>query len=325
MNKAAFFLLLAVSALVSSQLVYLMNVSDGLVGHDYKYFIPRLFEGVLFYRSQGLSIPYYSVSFCGGLPFYGDPQTMFYSLPQFLSFYLSPWYAVCISVSILVFLSVFGTFFLVKEVFRLSDFPSLLASTAFAYNGFYRSRMAIGHFSYHSFMLIPLICYLLLSKRLSNFAASILLCILGAYFIHSGGHFVSFISIPSIAMVILLYLLLVDVGVGDIKRIVLRSAVAAVGSLALSFSKLVAVYSFMRFYPRRASFDSVDSWWSAGKLVFSQLFKLGGYTPFKWGIWEYDNQLSPLVLLGLVILVMRIILYRETRLSAWLLNWSEVS
>jgi hypothetical protein len=53
-----------------------------LLGHDYEYFLPNFMFGKIWFANNLLSIPWFTPSFCCGIPFYPDPQTMFYSLQQ---------------------------------------------------------------------------------------------------------------------------------------------------------------------------------------------------------------------------------------------------
>src|SRR5262245_58418926 len=67
----------------------------GRLGQDYFLFMPKLLDGAFWYKTNGLfAVPWFTPSFGGGLPAFPDPQSMYYSVPQFLSFFISPFTAV---------------------------------------------------------------------------------------------------------------------------------------------------------------------------------------------------------------------------------------
>ena len=54
----------------------------GLIGHDYYHQLARFYIGAFHFWQNGLAVPH-SAALCGGLPFFADPQSAYYSLPQF--------------------------------------------------------------------------------------------------------------------------------------------------------------------------------------------------------------------------------------------------
>lgn len=294
-------LYLLLVALPAACLPSLMTVRSGWAGYDYLYFIPRLFEGMLFILGQGFRIPLYSVSFCGGLPYFGDPQTLFYSLPQLLTVVLSPWASIITSSVVILIVGAASFFFLIRDVFKLSNLSAVLAGVLFASNGFYRHRMLIGHLTYQSFALIPLVALLLFSQKISNRLAAVLIAFTGAYFVHSGGHFVSFIMVPALISVICLRALCAVKSEDRVwGAVFVRGLSGMLGALALSAGKLIAVISFMRQFPRRAGFDEPLELFDGLKLVAGQLFWPELYKPYDWGHWEYVASVTPLALLLVV-------------------------
>ena len=55
---------------------------NGFLGHDFEYFMPNFLFGKIWFEKNFLNIPWFSPSFCCGIPFYPDPQTMFFSIQQ---------------------------------------------------------------------------------------------------------------------------------------------------------------------------------------------------------------------------------------------------
>ena len=136
-----------------------------VLGSDYTYFLPRLLYGYVWAVENGLfSIPWYSPAWCGGLPYFADPQVMYFSLPQLLLFAVNPQQAVWLTVVSFTAIGSVATYFLLRSPFGLGPWLSLIGAALFAFNDFYLSRMLIGHFTYHVFPLIPLIALLVVAE-----------------------------------------------------------------------------------------------------------------------------------------------------------------
>jgi hypothetical protein len=138
---------------------------NGMLGHDYSLFMPRMMDGLLWVKHNGLwSIPWFTPSFCGGVPAFPDPQNIYFSLPQLLVLFTNPLNSVYITFFTMSLLGYSGCYFLLKRVFETSTSAAVAGSTLFLFNGFFVYRMIIGHLTYHSYMLLPWILYLLLKK-----------------------------------------------------------------------------------------------------------------------------------------------------------------
>ena len=77
---------LSIFVILIHQLIFqkIIPNAQGFLGHDYDYVIPYFIFGKFWYINNYFSIPWFTPSFCCGLPFYSDPQSMFYSLPQII-------------------------------------------------------------------------------------------------------------------------------------------------------------------------------------------------------------------------------------------------
>ena len=98
-----------------------LNAQYPVLGHDYFYFFPRMLEGKWHFLRQGLLPLRFAPHLCGGFPQYGNPQDLFYSLPQFLSFFLDLWTAAQLSIFIGMVLGYVGWVFFGKDVLRLTS------------------------------------------------------------------------------------------------------------------------------------------------------------------------------------------------------------
>lgn len=60
---------------------------NGTVGHDFSLALTGTYDGFLWFINNGIfTPPWFTPSFCGGVPNFANPQSGYYSLPQFLGF-----------------------------------------------------------------------------------------------------------------------------------------------------------------------------------------------------------------------------------------------
>ena len=136
-------------------LAYLKN--EYLIGYDYSLFMPDLLAGYYWYLGNGLfSLPWFSPAQCGGVPFFADPNVAYFSVPQFLSFVMSPLKAIRATVWLFAIIGYCGTYLLVRRSYGGSRSAALLGAALFMFNGFFGFRMLAGHLTYHAYMLLPL-------------------------------------------------------------------------------------------------------------------------------------------------------------------------
>jgi hypothetical protein len=120
--------------------------------------------GKIWFANNLLSIPWFTPSFCCGIPFYPDPQTMFYSLQQLFYIIFEPIFATKILFFYFSLVAYVGMFLLLKKSFNFNFYLSLLGATIFLFNGFFVYRTIIGHLGYVNFIFVPFYCFLLISS-----------------------------------------------------------------------------------------------------------------------------------------------------------------
>jgi len=251
---------------------------QGMLGQDYAYFLPNLLNGKYWFNNNGLfAVPWFTPAFCGGVPFFPNPQNIYYSLPQLLSLFVNPLHGVYISVLIFAALGLIGTFLLLRNVFAVSTASAFLGSTIFLFNGFYSSRMLIGHITYQVFALVPLLSWLLLNKTKSKVLETgyvLLAGVILAYMVYAGA--ANFI-VPVILCIVCIWSLTGIVQQASFtfcKRLCLSGIIAILISLAKLYPSLLYLQGFTRDYYPLPGFDGV---WNAAKNIFMMLF----LTPFK--------------------------------------------
>lgn len=215
------------------------------LGGDYTFFIPRLTYGYFWVVENGaLSLPWFVPGFCGGLPFYPDPQVMFFSIPQMLMFLFEPQTVVLVTFVLFGAIGALGMYLLGREL-GLTAWFSLLAACLYLFNEFYLARMLAGHFTYHVFPLIPLLAWLLIGDKGGRLPSLLLAGILIAYFVHAGA--LNFL-IPG--MLSVLALLLIHYLVKQEWRVFQHYLIAGGIGFLLSVSKISAGFAFARWFPR---------------------------------------------------------------------------
>jgi hypothetical protein len=243
---AIFALLLAVYAALFGQYFPLPGYR---MGHDYSLSLTAQLDGYFWYRNNGWAIPWFTPSFCAGQPYYADPQSGYYSLPQILANHGNLISANYLTLLLMASLSFWGGYLLMRLVFATHRPSAVLVAGLLMFNGFLSYRMIVGHIGYHGFGFLPWIALLLLlptrSPINSATAATATGCLL-AYWVHSG---LGTLIIPAglgIGLIALLHALRGN----ELKSFLLRSAIAFLVACLLSASKLVAVISFMGNFPR---------------------------------------------------------------------------
>lgn len=167
---------------------------SGHLGYDYGMFLPWLIAGFFWQSANGpLPPPDFVPSFCGGIPFLFNPQSLYYSLPQWLVAWFQPVQALLIAWITFGLAGGLGMYALLRRALLVSPAAALLGAVIFLLNGFYTTRMLIGHVTYHGVMLLPAIAITLFLPpshvpRLAAIAVrAVLAGLLLAYLFYSGG------------------------------------------------------------------------------------------------------------------------------------------
>ena len=156
-------LMLALLAVMATIWFPLLPNELGRATADYGFWLPNLLAGYFWYLQNGiLSLPWFSPAECAGIPFQADPQIGYLSLPQFLSFVTDPLSAARAAWIIYGAAGFWGAWRLARRDFALSLPAALLAAALFLLNGFFSTRMAVGHLTFAPFMLLPAFCATLL-------------------------------------------------------------------------------------------------------------------------------------------------------------------
>ena len=225
--------------------------NNGFLGHDYEYFLPNFIFGKIWFKNNLLSVPWFTPSFCCGIPFYPDPQSMFYSLQQLFYIFFEPILATKFLFIYFSLIAYIGMFLLLRKSFNFNYYLSLLGATIFFFNGFFIYRTIVGHLGYANYIFVPLYCFLLISsitnKNVSLRTIYLLLSsITLSSLVYSGTGSIMFLIILSITSILLIHCI---INKNFIFSFIGFSKSLFIGFL-LSFSKLSAVIFFLKNFKR---------------------------------------------------------------------------
>ncbi len=269
-SKKIFFYLFVFLIIFTHQIIFQKFFSDNL-GHDYEQFVPNLIFGKIWFQNNFLAIPWFAPSFCCGIPYFADPQSMFYSINQLVFLIFDPIQATKILFFILSIISFLGMFLLSKKL-DFNKYTALLCASLFLFNGFFVYRAIIGHLAYLTYVFIPLFCFFLIKsfekqnkkKRIVNLIIS---SFIFANFFHSGSGPIILIITTSIICTILLYCIIKN----NFKIFFNFFLSLFLGSL-ISLSKIVSSLYFLSNFPRVYSSTEFNSIASYIKIFFSSFF-----------------------------------------------------
>ena len=252
-KKNYLFFLLSLIIIFIHQFIFqsLLPNNSSFLGHDYSLVLPNFLFGKIWFDKNFLSIPWFSPSFCCGVPYFADPQIGYYSFQQLLFIFFSPLVALKISFFIFSLTAFIGTFLLANKSFKLNIYISLIAATLFLYNGFFNYRTIIGHFSFLSYVFIPIYCFTVIYSfevnggKLKNIFYILISSILFANFIHSGSSSLIVVITLSIALIILIYIF-----INNNLKIIYNLFISLFLGLIISSSKINASFAFLSNFTR---------------------------------------------------------------------------
>lgn len=237
--------------------ISLLNIMLPDVGHDYFQFIPRLLDTHLFYKLNGIKIQWYSPTFGGGLPAFPNPQNIQFSLPQFFTLFIQPWWAVNASLAIFLGIGFLTSLYFFNKIAKFEFFASMLGSMFLIGNGFFLQHTIVGHVTFFTYPLISIILICLFDKNIPRYVSSTVLAVAWSIILHQGGSYIFIILFFSLALSLpVLHMIRPDLF--DFRRIFLVSLLGSALTLLISASKLSAIFSLMQFFPREIA-DSFNT------------------------------------------------------------------
>ncbi len=295
-----------------------LPIEGGFGGHDWSYLMPVMLNGTYWMIGNGLlEIPWFTPAKCGGYSYYANEG--FYSLPTLLAYWTGPLRAVQITFLLFAGLGFLGFYTLLRQVFKSGILAATLGATLFLFNGFYGHRAIVGHFTFHAFMLVPVLALLLL-KSDRNWQQRILKVFLVgsgfAYMVHTPMLQILPATILAITPILTLHAMRYDWSI----KPWIDLALGGLFGLALSASKLIAMSSLMAQFPRTYyPLPGIAKFSTLIATVFQVLFgevpegvaQLMSNATFEIGRHEWEFGVSPvaliLILAGIVFATKKII------------------
>ncbi len=245
-----------------------------VVGADYTFFLTRLLYGYFWQIENGFfAVPWFSPAWCGGLPYFADPQVMFFSVPQLLVLVLDPQQTVFATFVLFAVFGGLGSYGLARA-FGLSQWFALVTAWLFVFNEFYMFRLLEGHFTYHVFPLTTCISLFVINSAKSEGSLKWVHLLLAAisisYVVHAGGSNFLLPMMLSVTAITLLYFMKANVSLLRLGTGLLQAGL--VGFL-LSVSKISAAIAFVRWFPRDSlSLGIFENFSNASFSIFTSLF-----------------------------------------------------
>jgi len=248
------FIFLSISIFIIQQLFIQNNLifNNSLVAEDFKFFIPNLIFGKIWYlKNTIIATPHFAPHLCGGIPYHADPQSIYYSFIQIIFILFDVPIAIKITFFLLSLIAYIGIYLLLNISFKYDASSSLIGSTLFLFSGFFISRVFTGHLSYTYAALIPVYCFFVIeAARHNNLYINKIFLILSIFilssFFFAGATPMMLIFIYTIFLIILIYAY-----VNNSFKSLNCLLVSIFFSILLSFSKITYSLYFLNNFPRK--------------------------------------------------------------------------
>jgi hypothetical protein len=287
------------------------------LGHDYAGGFPAMLAEYYWSLMEGpWAAPWFTPAFCGGVPVFADPGSMYYAFPSiFVRFaQLDPLAATYATFLMFAGIGFLGAYVFGRDALKLSWQAALLGAVIFGLNGFYVHRMLVGHLGFHGVMLVPWLAYVAATgpdrwswKDHTNLARCLAGGLILGYWVHAGAQsLMPAFGLASAALVNVAWL-----RGSPVRPAIMRATVMLGLGFALAASKLAATFSFMAEFTRSGyrlpGFGSLlDSLNLAVLTLFGNLPDIAEFASLRlentqWRLdrqeFEYGVTLVPIVLI----------------------------
>jgi hypothetical protein len=268
-----------------------------LLGNDYKYWVPLIYEGRIAWQSFGMIDYDFSPLRCLGLPAFASPNALQFSIQHGLSLLGSDLFALAGGILFVFLFSFVGALRLFRH-FGLPERAALLMAAGWCLQGWACSRVIAGHLPFIQLLLTPWLLHVLIAGRahwLQLAGAAFWL----AHMLYSGAFYALLIGAISIGLSLWLLSGKLGAGLGrpDFRQVV-RNAAWVGGLLALMVGpKLLASLEFLELFPRLARLSQVPFWrallYAASNIAIPFPVGYGGLVGWPFRNWESYQFLYP--------------------------------
>ena len=308
-------LALASAVIVTATMLALVGRDYPLIGHDYRYFVPRLIDTDLHLRINGPTIQWYTPTFGSGLPAFPNPQHLEYSLPQLLTLVVDPWLALLTTTALITVAGHAAFFAFARQLLGLGSAAATLGAIFFVSSGFSIERLIVGHVGFQLYPLAALLLWMLVDRRWSDLTRGAIAGLLIAATIYHGGSLL--IIIIGLSMGLCLPLLtLLRPDLLEFTRVTRTAMIALAFSVMISAPKIVSALMLMRQFPRQvadvstvpvaqgvagllsqlAGAETLIPLLAIARIDVARVYGvLVNLTGTDFGMWELDSGLSPVL------------------------------
>jgi len=173
--------------------LWLLNIRYPLLGHDVSAWLPYLLEGQWHIFHYGWIPMRYVPHLCGGIPVYGNPNDVFYSLVQLLMLAMQPWFAIQGAIAVTMAIGYVGWFLYGRDVLRFSSLWASVFALMILAGGFHLAHTAVGHMNFVPIPLLGLLLWLLFDQNRDTRKTLMLrtagFSLTAAFVLYAGGYY----------------------------------------------------------------------------------------------------------------------------------------
>lgn len=314
---------------------------DSTIGHDFSFFFPALLDGFYWHLRNGmLEVPWFSPAFCAGMPSFSDPQNLFYSPIQILSFITDPLTASLAALLLAGAMAYVGMYFYCVESLRVSAAAAVLGACLWMFNGFVAHHYLVGHVTFLPVMAAPLVAWSVVKAAersgygIGRWSYAVFAGMVVTVCLHSG---MAVLLLPFALSVLVLVALVALLYPRAWQPLSIWSLIAAICFIAMSAAKISAIAALLANLPRTQyrlpGFSSLtDLFLSIGAMYFlpdeSIATFVGGKMVnlnFGLGTHEFAFYLSPIpIVVVMVALVCRAVPCGSKRVLLNHLAWVRI-
>ena len=221
------------------------------IGHDYAFAYPKLAAYYYWIERNGLfAVPHFLPYMCAGIFDFADPQSSYFSFPTGALLLLPIAWIWPATALLFALVGIAGSYLLARRGLGIGPMPALLCACLILFNGYYATRMAVGHVQLHGFMLLPWLALLCLQREpfasLATARNIVGIGLIYAYLVHSGGYP---LVIPSIIS-ILVILVARAANARELHAGVGRLMAGGLFGVLISAPRLIEMLHLMSVFPR---------------------------------------------------------------------------
>lgn len=296
---------------------------------DFSYFLPRILDGQWWRQLNGaLSIPWFTPSFCGGIPRAVDGQDLSWSIPEFFAHFVDPLRAMELTGVIAPTVAAAGFALLLTRSFNASPWTALLGAGVMLFNGAHLARTLAGHLAYHGMMFVPWVCLGVTAPLPEEITARRRRLLFDVLLAGLSLAYIAWAGLLNLLLPMLLAIVAVALLRGALYKnyrdIALKLVLSGLLALALGLAKFTAFIAFFsQFrrdgYPLPGIPGFANTLFAALRAVFSLPLTYEGaaLANSRWALeaHEWSYAVGPLPLVGA--LVALALFLRERRRPAW--------